>query len=172
MSSPATLLIWFQLRSPDLADDFERLMTEDRDIVRGSLETISDWRLTRPADVPGAWNEKVKQAFALVPANDAQGCLQDIHWSMGGLGYFPTYTLGNLYAAQLMVKARQDLGDLDADFRKGEFGRLKGWLNERIHRQGQRYRANELCQRVTGKPLSHRPLLGYLRAKYAPLYSL
>ena len=126
----------------------------------------------KPADVPGAWNEKFKQSFNLTPASDAQGCLQDIHWSFGGLGYFPTYTLGNLYAAQFMEKARQDLGDLDADFRIGEFGRLKGWLNEKVHRPGQRYRATELCRRVTGKPLSHEPLLTYLRGKYAPLYAI
>ncbi len=91
---------------------------------------------------------------------------------MGGLGYFPTYTLGNLYAAQFMEQARQDLGDLDADFRRGEFGRLKGWLNEKIHRPGQRYRPGELCRRVTGRPLSHRPLIAYLRGKYGPLYGI
>jgi carboxypeptidase Taq len=125
-----------------------------------------------PVDVPGAWNEKFKKFFNLTPPNDKLGCLQDIHWSMGGIGYFPTYTLGNLYAAQLMDQARQDLGDLDGDFRKGEFGRLKGWLNEKVHRPGQRWRAGDLCQRVTGKPLSHKPLLTYLKNKYAPLYGI
>jgi carboxypeptidase Taq len=126
----------------------------------------------KPADVPGAWGEKFRVSFGLTPPDDAHGCLQDIHWSMGGLGYFPTYTLGNLYAAQLMERARADLGDLDGDFRRGEFGRLKGWLNEKVHRQGQRYRAAELCERITGRPLSHRPLLEYLRGKYAPLYGV
>jgi carboxypeptidase Taq len=125
-----------------------------------------------PADVPAAWNEKFQQSFQLAPPTDAQGCLQDIHWSMGGLGYFPTYTLGNLYAAQFMQLARRDLGDLDDDFRRGEFGRLKKWLNEKIHRHGQRYRAPELCRRVTGKSLSHEPLLAYLRGKYAPFYAI
>ena len=91
---------------------------------------------------------------------------------MGGLGYFPTYTLGNLYAAQFMEQARKDLGDIDGDFRRGEFGRMKGWLNEKIHRPGQCYRAGELCQQVTGKELSHKPLLRYLRTKYASLYSI
>ena len=125
-----------------------------------------------PMDVPAAWDRKFEQLLHLRPPTNALGCLQDIHWSMGGIGYFPTYTLGNLYAAQFMEQARQDLGDLDADFRKGEFGRLKGWLNENIHRHGQRYRAGELCQRITGKPLSHKPLLNYLRNKYAPLYGI
>jgi carboxypeptidase Taq len=91
---------------------------------------------------------------------------------MGGLGYFPTYTLGNLYAAQFMEQARQDLGDLDGDFRRGEFGRLKGWLNERIHRPGHQYPASELCKRVTGKTLSHKPLVAYLRGKYETLYQI
>jgi carboxypeptidase Taq len=132
-------------------------------MVRGDL---------KPADVPGAWNEKFRQSFGLTPATDAQGCLQDVHWSMGGIGYFPTYTLGNMYAAQFMEQARRDLGDLDADFRRGDFGGLKAWLNEKIHRPGQRHRANDLCRRVTGGPLSPKPLVHYLRAKYTPLYGL
>ena len=124
------------------------------------------------ADVPAAWNEKFRKSFQLTPPNFALGCLQDIHWSMGGIGYFPTYTLGNLYAAQLMDRARQDLGDLDGDFRRGDFSRLKTWLNEKIHRQGQRFRPRDLCQRVCGQPLSHKPLLAYLRQKYALLYGI
>ena len=132
-------------------------------LVRGDLT---------PADVPAAWNEKFRRMLGLTPPNNAQGCLQDIHWSMGGLGYFPTYTLGNLYAAQFMEKARQDLGDLDASFRNGGFGRLKEWLNTNIHRPGQRYRPRELCRRVTGQPLSHRPLLEYLWKKYGALYGI
>jgi carboxypeptidase Taq len=126
----------------------------------------------QPPDVPGAWNEKVHHYLGLTPPTYALGCLQDIHWSMGGIGYFPTYTLGNLYAAQYMEQARADLPGLDDDFRKGEFGRLKGWLREKIHSQGQRYRAAKLCERVTGKPLGHRPLLAYLREKYSCVYGL
>jgi carboxypeptidase Taq len=124
------------------------------------------------ADVPGAWDEKFHALFGLRPPDAASGCLQDIHWSMGGLGYFPTYTLGNLYAAQLMGAARRDLGDLDGDFRRGEFGRLKGWLNEKVHKAGRRYPAGVLCERITGRPLSHKPLIDYLRGKYAPLYGI
>lgn len=124
------------------------------------------------ADVPAAWNEKFEKMLGLKVPSDAQGCLQDIHWSFGGLGYFPTYTLGNLYAAQLMQAARRDPGGLDDDFRRGEFGRLKGWLNEKVHAAGMRWRAGELCRRVTGSALDHRPLVGYLREKYAPLYGL
>jgi carboxypeptidase Taq len=126
----------------------------------------------KPADVPAAWNEKFTAFFDLTPPDDRLGCLQDIHWSMGGLGYFPTYTLGNLYAAQFMEQARADLDNLDGDFRRGEFGRLKGWLNEKVHRQGQRYRPRDLCRKVTGKRLSPKPLLAYLRRKYERLYGI
>jgi carboxypeptidase Taq len=131
-------------------------------LVSGDLE---------PADVPGAWNEKFGQLLGLTPANDKEGCLQDIHWSFGGIGYFPTYTLGNLYAAQFMEQARGDLPDLDEDCRRGEFGALKGWLHDQIHRHGQRWRAGELCRRVTGRQLSPQPLVRYLRQKYSALYS-
>ena len=141
-------------------------------ILRFELEQALMTGDLKPTDVPGAWNEKFRHMLDLTPPSDAQGCLQDIHWSMGGLGYFPTYTLGNLYAAQFMQRARTDLGDLDGDFRQGRFGRLKTWLNEKIHRQGHRYRAAELCRRVSGQPLSDGPLIAYLRKKYEPLYGI
>jgi carboxypeptidase Taq len=124
------------------------------------------------ADVPGAWNDKFEKMLGLKVASDAQGCLQDVHWSFGGLGYFPTYTLGNLYAAQFMEAARRDLPGLDDDFRRGEFARLKTWLNEKVHRPGMRWRAEELCRRVTGRPLDPAPLVCYLRGKYGPLYGV
>jgi carboxypeptidase Taq len=141
-------------------------------ILRFELEQALICGDLKPADVPGAWNEKFRRMLDLTPPSDAQGCLQDIHWSMGGLGYFPTYTLGNLYAAQFMQQARADLGDLDADFRRGDFARLKGWLNAKIHRPGQQLRPGELCRRVTGQPLSHEPLIAYLRKKYEPFYGI
>jgi carboxypeptidase Taq len=141
-------------------------------ILRFELEQALIAGDLAPADVPAAWNEKFRASFDLTPPNDAQGCLQDIHWSMGGLGYFPTYTLGNLYAAQLMDQARKDLGDLDADFRVGKFARLKSWLNEKVHRPGQKYRSRQLAEKITGKPLSHKPLVNYLRGKYGGLYGM
>ncbi|HYH63766.1 MAG TPA: carboxypeptidase M32 [Urbifossiella sp.] len=124
------------------------------------------------ADLPGAWNERFKTMLGLDVPDDARGCLQDIHWSFGGLGYFPTYTLGNLYAAQLMAAARRDLSGLDDDFRRGEFGRLKAWLGEKVHRHGGRYRAGELCRRATGEALTAAPFLSYLNDKFAPLYGV
>ncbi|MBN9519283.1 carboxypeptidase M32 [bacterium] len=124
------------------------------------------------ADLPGAWNERFKALLGLDVPDDARGCLQDIHWSFGGIGYFPTYTLGNLYAAQLMTAARRDLTGLDDDFHRGEFGRLKSWLGEKIHRHGQRFRAGELCRRATGEALSARHFASYLNEKFGPLYGV
>jgi carboxypeptidase Taq len=122
-------------------------------------------------DLPVAWNEKMREYLGLTPPDDARGCLQDIHWSGGAIGYFPTYTLGNLYAAQFFEQARHDLGDLDAQFARGDFAPLLGWLREKIHRQGKRYRAAELARRITGKDLSAEPLLRHLRKK-AELYGV
>lgn len=124
------------------------------------------------ADLPGAWNERFKALFGLDVPDDARGCLQDIHWSFGGIGYFPTYTLGNLYAAQLMRAAKQNLSGLDDDFRRGEFGRLKAWLGEHVHAYGQRVRAGELCRRATGVALSPEPFVSYLKEKYGALYGV
>jgi carboxypeptidase Taq len=143
-------------------------------ILRFELEQALLKGDLKPGDVPAAWNERFRKLFNITPANDAQGCLQDIHWSFGGLGYFPTYTLGNLYAAQFMEQARNDMGgaELDGDFRAGRFGRLKSWLTEKIHRHGQHWRAGELCRRITGNPLSHRPFMDYLRSKFGMLYGI
>ncbi len=141
-------------------------------ILRFELEQALVSGDLQPAEVPGAWNEKFAKLLGLTPPDAAHGCLQDIHWSFGGLGYFPTYTLGNLYAAQFMETARRDLTDLDADFRSGDFSRLKTWLNAQIHRHGQHYRAGRLCERITGRPLDHAPLMRYLREKYGPLYGI
>jgi carboxypeptidase Taq len=129
-------------------------------------------------ELPGAWRAKYKEYLGIEPPNDANGVLQDIHWSGGAIGYFATYSLGNLYAAQFFAQADRDLGGdgagkaLYSQFRKGEFQPLLGWLREKIHSQGQRYSAAQLVERVTGKPLSHEPLMAHLRAKFGPLYGV
>ena len=141
-------------------------------ILRFELELELLTGNLRPADVPDAWGEKFGKMFGLIPPDDRQGCLQDIHWSMGGLGYFPTYTLGNLYAAELINAARAQLPGLEEEFAAGQFGRLKGWLNEKVHQAGRSYRSDELCRRVTGHGLRHAPLIASLRDKYGGLYDL
>lgn len=124
------------------------------------------------AELPAAWNEKFQAMFDLTPPTDREGCLQDIHWSFGGIGYFPTYTLGNLFAAQFMNVARQELPHLDESMRRGDFRELRAWLTDKIHRHGRRYRAGALCERVTGAPLRVQPFLDQLRAKFFPLYGI
>jgi carboxypeptidase Taq len=124
------------------------------------------------ADLPGAWNEKMKAYLGLTPPDAAQGVLQDVHWSAGLVGYFPTYTLGNLYAAQFFEKAKSDLGDLDEAFSRGEFAPLLGWLRSNIHAAGQRYPARRLVERVTGKPLGAAPFLDHVARKAREAYGV
>ena len=141
-------------------------------LIRFELEQALVNEDLKARDVPGAWNEKYRHYLGIAPPNDADGCLQDIHWSAGLVGYFPTYSLGNLYAAQLFVQADKDLGGLANQFAAGEFKPLREWLRNKIHEPGQCYTADELVERVTGKPLSHIPLVRYLRAKYSELYGV
>lgn len=124
------------------------------------------------ADLPGSWNEKYEQYLGVTPPNFADGVLQDVHWSAGLLGYFATYSLGNLYAAQFFAQAAAELGPLDEQFRRGEFATLRNWLRKNIHSVGQCRTAGELVQQVTGKPLSHDALIAHLKAKFGPLYGL
>lgn len=120
--------------------------------------------------LPGEWNRRMEQDTGVQVRNDAQGCLQDIHWSFGAIGYFPTYTLGNVYAAQFWTAAQRDMPDLEDQFARGEFGPLLGWLREKIHRHGRRWTGPELCRRVTGAAPGPAPLLEYLNRKLRPLH--
>jgi carboxypeptidase Taq len=141
-------------------------------IVRFELEQALLTGDLKIADLPGAWREKYKQYLGIEPPNDANGVLQDVHWSAALIGYFPTYSLGNLYCAQLFEKADEQLGGLNEQFARGEFTQLKEWLQKNIHQRGQNYSATELVQLVTGKPLSHEPLMRHLRGKLEPLYGI
>ncbi|MBU0616740.1 MAG: carboxypeptidase M32 [Planctomycetes bacterium] len=123
-------------------------------------------------DIPEAWNAGMKDLLGVTPPNDAQGCLQDIHWSMGIFGYFPTYALGNLYAAQFFEAAKQAMPDVDEQLARGELKPLREWLRENVHRHGKRYRAHDLVTRVSGRDLSPQPFIDYLNAKFRPLYGL
>ena len=123
-------------------------------------------------DIPGVWNDTFKKYLGLDVPDDARGCLQDVHWSFGLMGYFPTYCLGNLYAAQLWETINDQIPDLSQQFERGEFGALKAWLNENIHAHGRRYRAGELCEMLTGTPLTADALLRHLEGKLAPIYGV
>ncbi|MSU25273.1 MAG: carboxypeptidase M32 [Opitutus sp.] len=121
-------------------------------------------------DLPAAWRAASRELVGLEPANDREGVLQDVHWSDGAFGYFPSYCLGNMLAAQLWYRALALRPELDADFARGDFSWLLGWLREHIHAQGRRFDALELARRVTGEELSPRPLVRYLRERYGGLY--
>lgn len=123
-------------------------------------------------DLPDVWNKMYNDYLKVEVPDDTRGCMQDIHWSMGAIGYFPTYTMGNLYCAQFFEAAREELGDLDAMFAQGNFTPLREWLNKNIHAHGQRYRSADLIQHVTGKPLSADPLMRHLEGKLRPLYGV
>jgi carboxypeptidase Taq len=134
-------------------------------LVRFELErALLDGNL-QAAELPGAWNEKYERYLGVIPPNNREGVLQDVHWSAGLVGYFPTYSLGNLYAAQFFAQADADLGGLAAMFAEGDFHPLMDWLRQNIHRHGQRYTAAELVERVTGRPLSASALIEHLRGK-------
>jgi carboxypeptidase Taq len=141
-------------------------------IVRFELEQALLTGELSVADLPAAWNGKYRELLGIESPNAASGVLQDIHWSAGLIGYFPTYSLGNLYAAQLFDAADRDLGGLAAQFRRGEFRPLREWLREKIHSPGQCYPATELAQRATGQSLSHAPLMRQLRERLGTLYGV
>jgi carboxypeptidase Taq len=124
------------------------------------------------SEVPGAWNERMKRYLGVVPPDDGQGVLQDIHWAWGEFGYFPTYALGNLYSASLYRAAERALPELDAQVRRGELLPLRDWLRTHVHQQGFRRPAEELILQVTGKGLTDVDFLDYLRAKYGALYGV
>jgi carboxypeptidase Taq len=141
-------------------------------LIRFELEKALLEDELRVDDLPAAWQEKYREYLGVVSPTDADGALQDVHWSAGLFGYFPTYALGNLYAAQFFAQAKQDLENLDGQFRRGEFGELREWLRANIHTHGRRYTPAQLADRITGKPLSHAPLMEHLTTKYGELYGV
>lgn len=140
-------------------------------IIRFELEVaLLDGALT-VADLPEAWRSKYGELLGIVPPDDASGVLQDVHWSAGLFGYFPTYSLGNLYAAQFFETADRELGGLAEQFARGEFAPLRDWLRRNIHERGQCRSAAELARIVTGRPLDASALVRQLREKFEPLYA-
>ncbi len=138
-------------------------MEIERALMRGDLAA---------ADVAAAWREKMRAGLGIEPRTDAEGALQDIHWSMGAFGYFPTYTLGNLYAAQMWTALRRDVPGIEAGLARGEFAPVLGWLRENVHARGSLLLADDLCRAATGATLSVEPYLEYLNTKFGELYGL
>ncbi len=135
----------------------------ERELISGELDV---------ADVPDRWNDLYEEYLGIRPETDSVGCLQDIHWSHGSFGYFPTYSLGSVMAAQLFAAAEDDLGSLDDRIRAGEFDDLTQWLRENVHQHGQRYRTNDLVVEATGEDFTASYFLEYVTEKYGELYDL
>jgi carboxypeptidase Taq len=123
-------------------------------------------------DAPALWNEKVKTYLGIVPPTDREGILQDVHWAFGGFGYFPTYTLGNVLAAQLFESAEKAIPNMRAGFEKGEFAPLLEWLRVNVHQHGRRHLPRDLVKKATGKALSTDAYLKYLTEKFSAIYAL
>jgi carboxypeptidase Taq len=123
-------------------------------------------------DLPEAWNARMKEYLGVEVPDDAHGVLQDVHWAGGDIGYFATYALGNLIAAQLWERAREDLPGLDSALAAGDGGPLREWLRERVHRHGRTLTPRELVARAVGGPIAVGPFVAYLRAKLGPIYGL
>ena len=123
-------------------------------------------------DAPAAWNEKVRTYLGITPPSDKEGILQDVHWAFGGFGYFPTYTLGNVLAAQLFEKASQAVPGLRGNIQNGQFSPLLEWLKTNVHQHGKRFVPGELIKRATGRPLATDAYLAYLTGKFSEIYKL
>jgi len=121
-------------------------------------------------ELPGVWNAKMEEYLGLTPPDDAQGVLQDVHWSTGYFGSFPTYTLGNVISGQLMAAARRQVSGLDDALARGEYAPLHNWLIDNIYRHARAFTPDELLTRATGQPLNTAPYLAYISDKYEALY--
>lgn len=123
-------------------------------------------------ELPELWNQKMQEYLDIVPPTDAEGVLQDVHWSLGAFGYFPTYTLGNLYAVQFYDQARMEIPHLEDEIAAGQLLILRQWLAQKIHRWGRMFTPERLAQRVTGVSLTPEPYLQYIERKYGELYQI
>ena len=141
-------------------------------ILRFNLELALVERQISVADLPEVWRVESRNLLGIDPVDVADGVLQDIHWSMGAFGYFPTYALGNLYAAQFLQSMRRDLPNFDRLLASGEFAPIGDWLRRHIHSHGSAPTAEELCKRATGEPLRPRYFIDYLNNKFSEVYGL
>ncbi len=123
-------------------------------------------------DMPEAWNAKYKQYLGITPPTDSVGCLQDVHWSQGSIGYFPTYSMGNLLSYQIWNALKMDVSDVDGLIANGEFAPILGWLREKVYSKGRKFTPKDLVLQVTGEPMNPQAYLAGLEQKYADIYSI
>jgi carboxypeptidase Taq len=141
-------------------------------ILRFELEQALIEGRVSVKELPEAWNALTKEYLGLDVPDDAHGVLQDVHWSGGAIGYFPTYALGNLIAGQLWEQAHKDMPDLDERIAAAELGPLREWLRENVHRHGAKFTMPELLERVVGGPIAVGPFVSYLKRKLSDVYGL
>ncbi len=164
---PANLAsLWRRVSRGFIRVDADEMTYPAHVILRFRLEQALIAGDLAVVDLPGAWNEGFSRALGLVPPDDARGCLQDIHWYDGAFGYFPSYTLGAMAAAQFMAAARREVPDVDAALMQGDFGPLRSWLGEKVHRMGSLLGFNDLLRAATGKPLDPADFEAHLTARY------
>jgi carboxypeptidase Taq len=158
--------LWRRIARGFIRVDADEMTYPAHVILRFRLEQALVAGTLTVADLPGAWNDGFRSLLGIVPPDDARGCLQDIHWYDGAFGYFPSYTLGAMAAAQLMAAARREVSGLDAALGRGDLSPLLAWLRAKVHGQGSRYGFNELLTEATGKPLDPADFQAHLTARY------
>jgi carboxypeptidase Taq len=141
-------------------------------MIRYEIEKMLFNEALSVRELPEVWNAKYKEALGIVPPTDAEGVLQDVHWSGGSFGYFPSYSLGNMYAAQIMNTAKIALPELEGQIAQGDLLPLKAWLTEGVYRHGKLLKPAEIIERISGEPLKSSYLCDYLEGKYRDIYRL
>jgi len=141
-------------------------------IIRYEIEQMIFNKGLKAKDLPRVWNEKYEQYLGVKPSSNAEGVLQDVHWSGGAFGYFPSYSLGNMYAAQFMHILEQQMTDLWSQVEAGQLHPIKQWLTERIYQYGRMKSPQELVEEITDEPLNPAYLVNYLKDKYQDIYKL
>jgi carboxypeptidase Taq len=158
--------LWRRVERSFIRVDADEMTYPAHVILRFRLEQALIAGDLAVADLPGAWNDGFRSLLGIVPPDDRRGCLQDIHWYDGGFGYFPSYTLGAMAAAQLMAAARRDIADLDGALARGDLGPLVAWLRRHVHSQGSLHGFNDLLRQATGKPLDPGDFEAHLTSRY------
>jgi carboxypeptidase Taq len=141
-------------------------------LIRFEIEKALIEGLIEVNELPAYWNQKYKEYLGIEVPNDSSGVLQDIHWSHGSFGYFPTYSLGSFYAAQFFAQAKKEITGLEAEIEKGNMKPLLDWMREKVHRHGKYYSAEELCIAISGEKLNFKYFMDYATKKYTKLYDL
>ena len=141
-------------------------------IIRYEIESALIRQELQTSEIPAMWNEKMEEYLGITPENDSVGCLQDIHWSHGSFGYFPTYSIGSILAAQINHCIEREVGNLEDLIRRGDYNSLKEWLNKNIHSHGGKYTTPELIKKATGEDIKIDYFIQYINEKYSNIYEI